>query len=83
MLSRKSGQIAVIGIDIGKNFSQVVGLDKRLFCGRNGRVGRLKPGWRICHHASRRPLRAMRGPSMTMSLNDDRHDDVQRRQRRL
>ena len=29
MLSRKSGQIAVIGIDIGKNFSHVVGLDKR------------------------------------------------------
>jgi transposase len=29
MLSRKSGRIAVIGIDIGKNFSHVVGLDKR------------------------------------------------------
>ena len=29
MSSRQSGQIAVIGIDIGKNFFHVVGLDKR------------------------------------------------------
>jgi hypothetical protein len=29
MSSRKPGQIAAIGIDIGKNFSHVVGLDKR------------------------------------------------------
>ena len=30
MSSRQSGQIAVIGIEIGKNFFHVVGLDKRL-----------------------------------------------------
>jgi hypothetical protein len=29
MSSRQSGQIAVIGIDIGKNFFHAVGLDKR------------------------------------------------------
>src|SRR5215510_6240818 len=53
MSSRQSGQIAVIGIDIGKNFFHVVGLDSgaRLFCGKNGRVCRLKPDLRICHHA--------------------------------
>jgi len=53
MIERRfwNGQIAVIGIDIGKNFSHVVGLDKRLFCGRNGRVGRSKPALRISRHA--------------------------------
>ena len=29
MSSRKTGQIAVIGIDIGKNSFHIVGLDKR------------------------------------------------------
>ena len=50
MSSRKTDQVAVIGIDIGKNSLHIVGLDKRArsFCGRNGRVVRLRPDLRIC-----------------------------------
>ncbi len=41
-----TAEIAVIGIDIGKNSFHVVGLDKRgtIVCGRNGRAVRSRAG---------------------------------------
>jgi transposase len=53
MSSRQSGQIAVIGIDIGKNFFHVVGLDKRgtIILRQKWSRTQVKPDLRICHHA--------------------------------
>ena len=53
MSEKHNSVIAAIGIDIGKNWFHVVGLDGRgqLRSGRSGRVGRWKHGSPICRAA--------------------------------
>jgi hypothetical protein len=53
MSQKLNSEIAVIGIDIGKNSFHLVGQDRRgsICCGRNGRAARWKRGSPICRRA--------------------------------
>ena len=53
MSQKLNSEIAVIGIDIGKNWFHLVGHDKRgaICCGRNGRAARWKRDLPTCHPA--------------------------------
>jgi hypothetical protein len=54
MSQKLNSEIAVIGIDIGKNSFHLVGQDRRgapWCCGKSGRVAKWKPGSPTCRRA--------------------------------